>query len=275
MSTPTPPSEPIIPPGTLSYAQIRQLFEADEAAKQKVRDELQGAVATARGWFTDGFLEALAAALAGVPPPGFEKILDAFTGNSGAGLPAITSALTDQQSKVQELYDERGRAHVYSRENLAYRGFQQHNQRMRIPFTEQVGPLVGVTIDPAGGLVLRTAGSWQIQAKTGVSGTMAAGANWARMWIEAYRADGSKLAESFATSVPGADQGTTSDVMALVINPEEAAAGVTVRVYADAGRWRYILGGPGYTYLLAQKQSSTRVQSTTDPGDPGVWEEQP
>lgn len=266
----------MIPPEIPRFSSIQDLRQWNE---QRIKDRMKRPAASfldkAQDGMTKGLLAGIADALKGTPPPGFEAIIDAFTGNSGAGLPAITSALTDQQSKVQELYDERGRAHVYSRENLAYRGFQQHNQRMRIPFTEQVGPLVGVTIDPAGGLVLRTAGSWQIQAKTGVSGTMAVGANWARMWIEAYRADGSKLAESFATSVPGADQGTTSDVMALVINPEEAAAGVTVRVYADAGRWRYILGGPGYTYLLAQKQSSTRVQSTTDPGDPGVWEEQP
>lgn len=270
-----PPENARVPQGALSFGQLSRLMEAEAAAKQRIKDELEPPARRVELAFVDRLLAGIADALEGTPPPGFEAIIDAFTGNSGAGLPAITSALTDQQSKVQELYDERGRAHVYSKENLAYRGFQQHNQRMRIPFTEQVGPLVGVTIDPAGGLVLRTAGSWQIQAKTGVSGTMAAGANWARMWIEAYRADGSKLAESFATSVPGADQGTTSDVMALVINPDEAAAGVTVRVYADAGRWRYILGGPGYTYLLAQKQSSTRETSTIDPGNPGIWEEQP
>ena len=272
----TSPDRPT-PPGyatTGSDLRGRQSL-TDASTRAAIRRPFEIALENARSGVWGDFLDGLRDALAGVPPPGFEKILDAFTGNSGAGLPAITSALTAQQSKVQELYDERGRAHVYSRENLAYRGFQQHNQRLLIPFTEQVGPLVGVTIDPAGGLVLRTPGSWQIQAKTGVSGTMATGGGWARMWIEAYRADGSLLAESFATSVPGADQGTTSDVMALVINPDEAAAGVTVRVYADAGRWRYILGGSGYTYLLAQKQSSTRETSTIDPGNPGIWEEQP
>ena len=200
-------------------------------------------------------------------------LVKAFTGSDG-DLPDLTTAITDQQSKTQSLWDERGRGHVFSSKNLTYRGDQTAGTRMQIPFTEQVGPLIGVEIDTDGGLVLKTPGSWLITAKCGVSGTNALGGDWQRVWLEAYRADGSLLAESWATGWAAKDQATVMDILPLVISPYEAQDGVTIRVFQDAGRWRYLLGGHGYTFLLAQKQSSTRVMSSVDPGDPGVFDQE-
>lgn len=214
----------------------------------------------------NGFLQGLKSAI-------ISPLVKAFTGSEG-DLPDLTTAITDQQSKTQSLWDERGRGHVFSSKNLTYRGDQTAGTRMQIPFTEQVGPLIGVEIDTDGGLVLKTPGSWLITAKCGVSGTNALGGDWQRVWLEAYRADGSLLAESWATGWAAKDQATVMDILPLVISPYEAQDGVTVRVFQDAGRWRYLLGGHGYTFLLAQKQSSTRVMSSVNPGDPGIFDQE-
>ena len=214
----------------------------------------------------NGFLQGLKSSI-------ISPLAKAFTGSEG-DLPDLTTAITDQQSKTQSLWDERGRGHVFSSKNLTYRGDQTAGTRMQIPFTEQVGPLIGVEIDTDGGLVLKTPGSWLITAKCGVSGTNALGGDWQRVWLEAYRADGSLLAESWATGWAAKDQATVMDILPLVISPYEAQDGVTIRVFQDAGRWRYLLGGHGYTFLLAQKQSSTRVMSSVDPGDPGVFDQE-
>jgi hypothetical protein len=211
----------------------------------------------------NGFLQGLKSSI-------ISPLVKAFTGSEG-DLPDLTTAITDQQSKTQSLWDERGRGHVFSSRNLTYRGDQTAGTRMQIPFTEQVGPLIGVEIDTDGGLILKTPGSWLITAKCGVSGTSALGGDWQRVWLEAYRADGSLLAESWATGWAAKDQATVMDILPLVISPYEAQDGVTVRVFQDAGRWRYLLGGHGYTFLLAQKQSSTRVMSSVNPGDPGIF----
>ncbi|MFH6876140.1 hypothetical protein [Corynebacterium amycolatum] len=211
----------------------------------------------------NGFLQGLKSSI-------ISPLVKAFTGSEG-DLPDLTTAITDQQSKTQSLWDERGRGHVFSSRNLTYRGDQTAGTRMQIPFTEQVGPLIGVEIDTDGGLILKTPGSWLITAKCGVSGTNALGGDWQRVWLEAYRADGSLLAESWATGWAAKDQATVMDILPLVISPYEAQDGVTVRVFQDAGRWRYLLGGHGYTFLLAQKQSSTRVMSSVNPGDPGIF----
>ncbi|MBV7294936.1 hypothetical protein KRX51_03255 [Corynebacterium sp. TAE3-ERU12] len=265
----------------------------DEQIRKRLQDQVRKPLEKAREGFLDGFLPALGDALRGNPPEGYSPIAagfrdglsssldelvfaplaEAFTGSPGE-LPEITSAIADQQSKTQKLIDERGRGCTYSSRNIAYRGRGTHSERERIPFTEQIGPLIGAAIDPAGGVVIRTPGSWQIIAKTGVSGTSAPGGNWQRMWIEVFRADGSLLAESWSTEVIGSDQGTNIDVLPLVVSPEDAAEGVTVRVYQDAGRHRWLLGGHGYTLLLVQKQSRSREMSTVDPGHPGDWTEE-
>ncbi|WP_156324821.1 hypothetical protein [Corynebacterium lactis] len=212
-----------------------------------------------------GFLQGLKSSI-------ISPLVKAFTGSEG-DLPDLTTAITDQQSKTQELWDERGRAAVFSSANLAYRGDQSIHARMRIPFTEQVGPMIGAEIDPKGGLILKTPGSWLIIAKVGVSGTRAFGQDWQRMWIEA-RKGGWRFAESWATSIAGVEQATMVDIMPVVISPEQAEHGVSISVFQDAGRHRYLLGGHGYTMLFAQKLSSTREMSTVDPGDPGIFEEE-
>ena len=250
------------PDGSLAPTGLGALAGFDEKyVRRQATAGLVSAAQQAQSGFLDGLKSAVFAPLAGV-----------FAGNPSGGLPDITTAITDQQSKTQSLWDERGRAAVFSSANLAYRGDQSLNARMRIPFTEQVGPMIGAEIDPKGGLILKTPGSWLIIAKVGVSGTRALGQDWQRMWIE-VRTGGWRFAESWATSIAGTEQATMVDALPVVISPEQAEAGASISVFQDAGRWRYLLGGHGYTLLFAQKLSSTREMSNVDPGDPGTFEE--
>lgn len=246
--------------GVSGLSALQQMTEED--VKARLRAPVDTAVTQARS----NFLQALQREV-------FAPLAEIFAGKPQGGLPDISTAITDQQSKVNTLVDERGRGQVFSSRNLTYRGLQDPSQRLMIPFNAQVGPLVDVTIDSAGGLVLHTPGSWEIMAKVGVSGTNFSGADWQRMWIEARRADGSLLAESWATGFAGQEQATMLDVLQFVINADEAVKGVTVRVFQDAGRWRYLLGGHGYTLLKAQKLSRSEMMSSVDPGDPGTMTE--
>lgn len=251
------------PEGTYTASDVRALQDmTEEDVRRKIRAPVDNAFTQARSNFLQALQREVFAPLAGI-----------FSGEPDGGLPELSTAVTDQQSKINTLIDERGRGQVFSSQNISYRGAQQFMQRKLIPFTEQVGPLVDVTIHPDGGLVLHTPGSWEITAKVGVSGTAYFGADWQRMWIEAKRADESLLAESWATGFAGKEQATMLDVLQFVINADEAAKGVTVRVYQDAGRWRYLLGGHGYTLLKAQKLSSSQAMSNANPGDPGTMTE--
>ena len=248
------------PKGTLEVSGLKSLQGITaEDVRQRMAQPWKAVATDTRAKFLDGLKNEIIAPIAA-----------AFTGKSDAGLPELSTAITDQQSKVNTLTDERGRGQAFSSRNLAYRGLQNPSQRLMLPFTAQVGPLVDVSIDPNGGLVLHTPGSWEIMAKVGVSGTSFGGADWQRMWIEARRADGSLLAESWATGFAGQEQATMLDVLQFVINADEADGGVTVRVFQDAGRWRYLLGGHGYTLLKAQKLSKSQVISDVNPGDPGI-----
>lgn len=255
------------PRGTLEVAAIRGLQGVTaDSVQASARQELLGVAGPVRtnlfGRIDDWAKRNIIAPLA-----------QAFTGSEG-DLPELTTAITDQQSKTQELWDERGRGSVFSSKNLEYVGDQTEATRMRVPFTEQVGPLIGAEIDPDGGLVLKTPGSWLIFAKVGVSGTRALGANWQRLWVEVRVRDGRLVSESWATSFAGVEQATMLDILPIVVSPEDAAVGARVSVFQDAGRHRYLLGGHGYTLLFAQKLSSTREMSTVDPGDPGEFGEE-
>lgn len=237
--------------GVSGLGEMQQMTEDD--VRRRLRLPIDSAFASARADFLSSIKREVFAPLAKI-----------FAGSDNGGLPEITNAVTDQQDKLMTLVDERGRGQVFSAENLTFRG-----GKMLIPFTEQVGPLVDVSISSEGGLILESPGSWEITAKVAVSGTGYWGGNWQRMWIDAYRKDGSLLAESWATTFAGTDQTSMIDVMQLVINEEEARDGVTIKVYQDAGRWRYFLGGHGYTMLKAQKLSSAQIMSYANPGYPG------
>lgn len=261
MTTPEP-KEYEVPAGAMRPGELGKLQNING---QSINwGQLTGITAAAEG-ARRGFLQGLNKSIIG-------PLTKAFTGSEG-DLPELTTAITDQQSKTQELWDERGRAAVFSSANLEYRGDQSAQARLRIPFTEQVGPMIGVEVEPTGGLVLKTPGAWIITAKVGVSGTRAVGANWQRMWIEVRDHAGALIGESWATSFAGTEQATMQDTMPVVISPEQAAAGAEIAVFQDAGRHRYLLGGHGYTMLFAQKMSSSIEMSTVDPGAPGEYKE--
>lgn len=250
------------PDGSLAPSGLQALTSYDESfIKNRAMRSLKVSAEDARKGFKAGLRREI-----------FAPLAQAFTGSEG-DLPELTTAITDQQSKTQELWDERGRAAVFSSTNLEYRGDQSAQARLRIPFTEQVGPMIGVEVEPTGGLVLKTPGAWIITAKVGVSGTRAVGANWQRMWIEVRDHAGALIGESWATSFAGTEQATMQDTMPVVISPEQAAAGAEIAVFQDAGRHRFLLGGHGYTMLFAQKMSSSIEISTVDPGDPGEYKE--
>ena len=252
----------LTPPGALGPQTVRTL---QQVTPETVLDAMAGQVRAAADPARRGFLD-------GLRQDVFAPLAKAFTGAEG-GLPEVTRAVADQQDKTLQLWDERGRGHVFSAANLRYRGSGRPEDRLLLPFTEQVGPLVGTEILPDGGLRILTAGAWQAYAKVAASGTGWPGRDWLRMWLELRRADGSLLAESWNASIAGTDQAAMVDVMPFVVSPDDVAAGgVELRVYMDSGRWRHFLGGHGMTLLSVQKFSSSSQMSTANPGDPGVDE---
>lgn len=247
------------PAGTMEVSDLRGLQGiTEDSVRSRALLGVRATLEETRSKFLDGLRRDV-----------FAPLARAFTGSEG-GLPEITRSVVDQQDKTLQLWDERGRGHVFSAANLRYRGSGRRADRLLLPFTEQVGPLVGTEVLPDGGLRILTAGAWQAYAKVAASGTGWPGRDWLRMWLELRRADGSLLAESWNASIAGTDQAAMVDVMPFVVSPDDVAAGgVELRVFMDSGRWRYFLGGHGMTLLSAQKFSSSSQMSTIIPGDPG------
>ncbi len=248
MSTPTPPSDPVVPPGTLSYAQIRQLFEADEAAKRKVRDELQGAVANARGWFIDGLLDGIADLFRGKIRPGFEGAAQAFQDGQ--------LALNTRLDLLSPLVDY-GSAYMDP-----VGGFLQFGTNSgTMPFNKQIGPMRGCELHD-GGIRLKDKGLWDLHAQLAIGGNaLNVGSGRVDWKIRVYAPDGTLFSEQ--VGFKWNTRRETDVIVSSVVVPE---AGYVVKVEIS---WihgsRELLGGPANTRLKVQ-----HISRRTDVGGTGA-----
>ncbi|AYB69450.1 hypothetical protein HOU25_gp21 [Corynebacterium phage Juicebox] len=290
MSAPTPPSEPIIPPGTLSYAQIRRLIEADEAEKQKIRDELQGAVANARGWFIDGFLAKLGAAFRGESVTGLETVTSGirqgiFGGiadairdaeNLGERLIPIRDAARGLIDPVIDRVDAVEESQLSAEEQLALlegvRGYgaayQRWNEnlrsapgnRRRISLAPH-GVAKGVRVE-GGGIFIDEPGVWTVHAQVfarGTSFTPGLGSDditklfvILREYQPVYKTSTIKEVYGKGGSGPHHIQASFTVVI------ENAPALLDFEVFSD--RWRYFDGGTALTSFSVVKTDS-RVEN--------------
>ena len=292
MSAPTPPSEPIIPPGTLSYAQIRRLIEADEAAKQKIRDELQGAVANARGWFIDGFLAKLGAAFRGESVTGLETVTSGIRQGIFGG---IADAIRDVEDLGERLMPIRDAARALIRpvedrmlqveesqlsaeEQLALlegvRGYgaayQPRNyggnvNSVALDFTAPMGPMKGVSIDPIfKGLRVNEPGLWLVSVRATGRATVATNGlgQQDRTELTVREYPPGTPSREVATMTGDGGNGRVSNTMTFPMVIEKA--GTTIAVDAYSSRWRRWDGGKLYSSLSVTKLDS-RLET------PGDW----
>ena len=139
-----------------------------------------------------------------------------------------------------------------------------------LPFTQQVGPWVGV--DTGGGagngkVRLLSKGLWRVDAQTRARATTYTGGHKNYIQIIVLAPNGSiwSLKES-ETDTNENGYGTLKVDHTFVV----PAAGyfVTTNVYSD--RWRWFLGGTKYSSFSLVKHSSEAVNlGGVDPGDPG------
>lgn len=292
MSAPTPPSEPIIPPGTLSYAQIRRLIEADEAAKQKIRDELQGAVANARGWFIDGFLAKLGAAFRGESVTGLETVTSGIRQGIFGG---IADAIRDVEDLGERLMPIRDAARALIRpvedrmlqveesqlsaeEQLALlegvRGYgaayQPRNyggnvNSVALDFTAPVGPMKGVSIDPIfKGLRVNEPGLWLVSVRATGRATVATNGlgQQDRTELTVREYPPGTPSREVATMTGDGGNGRVSNTMTFPMVIEKAGTSIAVDAYSS--RWRRWDGGKLYSSLSVTKLDS-RLET------PGDW----
>lgn len=252
MSAPTPPSEPIIPKGVLTYEQIRQLLEADKAAKQKVRDELEGAVANARGWFVDGLLDGIADLFRGIVRPGFESAAQAFEDGQ---------LVLKNRLDLYSALEEQGTAFMSVSDPVLNTG--------RVDFSEKLSGSKGVRFED-GGIVMLDRGRWDIDAMitadwvllTGTPGVDYTRVTWE---IHVLAPDGSLYHRK--TGVFDGQGPMTGQLFTRVVVPEP---GYRAEVHVNAiAPFRGLLRGPQWSHLTVDhiNQSTAGGATGTEPSD--------
>lgn len=169
-----------------------------------------------------------------------------------AGLTEIEDTVVDLQSKTQELADVVGFACRYMATSPGV-----STSPSVMPFDVQVGPYVGVTLQPSGRFRLDSKGLWELNAQVRFWG-----AKWAPpkcfMDIVVRDPGGTEIAR-LKSIQSSEDELTIPNAMPVVI----PSAGCTVEVVAwtsaipiIGGNWRGIGGGLGTTRFWVKKMSS-------------------
>ncbi|MGB6182384.1 MAG: hypothetical protein WBF79_14170 [Rhodococcus sp. (in: high G+C Gram-positive bacteria)] len=159
-----------------------------------------------------------------------------------------TSLIDDLQDKTQNLAGVIG--YGCSTQTGAQGG--AGGGKFVLPFTTQIGPIVGVTRS-TNGFVLGSKGLWRVDAMQFFD-FYTLGSNQVDMDIRVYAPDGSLFLQRFNHN-ENAGANTLTSLVSFVV----PAAGYRVEVWAQAALGRGILGGNAYSSL-----NVTKISDETD-----------
>lgn len=132
--------------------------------------------------------------------------------------------------------------------------------RPKLLFNQLIGDPKGVSVLPDGGLELLLDGLWRLDCYVWAASTPYTGAAWVNVDVEIRRADGSIYqTRPFKEDV---NDGSLGGGYSFVTD----GPGWQVRVFAESGRWRRILGGTKYSYLSVNRWNPEK----SNPGTPEV-----
>ena len=204
---------------------------------------ITAAAEEARNGFVAGLRESIVRPLqqvfAGLKPPGWEKVADAFQDGQ--------LALTNRLDLLSPLLDY-GTAYMSQKG-----GFLEFNQNSGpMPFNNQLGPMRGCELDD-GGIRLKARGLWDIRAQMTFENTaLSVGSGHVDWRVIVYRPDGGEYSRQ--RGIVWNQKTITSTIVSSVVVPEPGYL-VKIEITWIHGS-RRLPGGPEYNRLTCQHISN-------------------
>lgn len=249
------------PEGSLSPSGLQELASYDEAfVRRQALAGLRRSAEGAQSGFLDGLRDSIVKPLqqvfAGLRPPGWEKVAEAFVDGQ--------LALKNRLDLLSPLLDY-GSAYMDSQG-----GFLQFGNNSGVmPFANQIGPMRGCELHN-NGIRLLEAGLWDIRCQMAYGNNALGVGNGTVEWfIRVYKPDGTLFSEQIGLEANVWTK--TSTIVSSVVVPEP---GYTVRVeVAWIHGSRRLLGGPRNNRLVVQHISNKVGVGGT--GSEGSYIEEP
>mgnify|MGYP001183571360 CR=1 FL=1 len=252
MSMVDPPESVLVPQDALSFGQLSRLMEAEAAAKQRIKAELEPPARRVENAFVDKLLGGIADAISGVAPPGFQDVADAFEDGQ--------AALVD---RLDLLDGVRGYCQAYMSRNV--NGEWGINNTRQLPFDAPLGPSKGAHVDAAkGGIVMDEPGLWTVSMlATGRATSYTA--SWldtdsVRATVRVHRPDGSVFSQKTLQNLAG--KSAVALTVSVPVTVDQPGYYVTVEAYAS--RWRWWDGGTRYSALAVVKHDNRVINPGAD-----------
>lgn len=237
-----------VPEGGYSVSNLAELQALDEAAVlRKLRQPIDRAWGDVNKnlfqrideWGQEKIVKPLQQIFAGLRPPGWEKVAEAFEDGQ--------TALKNRLDLLSPLLDY-GSAYMD-----AQGGFLQFgNNYGTMPFTNQIGPMRNCELHD-NGIRLLAAGLWDVRCQMAYgNNALGVGNGTVEWYIRVYRPDGSLFSEQVGLEANVWTK--TSTIVSSVVVPD---AGYTVKIEVS---WihgsRKLLGGPRNNRLVVQHISN-------------------
>lgn len=255
-----------VPEGGYSVSNLADLQALDEAAVlRKLRQPIDRAWGDVNKnllqrideWGKENIVKPLQQVFAGLKPPGWEQVADAFEDGQAALV-----------GRLDLLDGVRGYCQAYMSRNV--NGEWGTNNTRMLPFDAPLGPSKGAHVDAAkGGIVMDEAGLWTISLMCTGRWT-AHTSSWldtdsVRVTLRVHRPDGSLYSQQLLQYLAGKSAVTPTVSVPVVVDQP----GYYVTVEAYSSRWRWWDGGTRYSALAVVKHDSRLV----NPGQETVPDE--
>lgn len=173
-----------------------------------------------------------------------DTLLGALGGSGGAA--GLGTELADLQDRTQVLEGVIGYAHAYANGTISTTAGYK-----RMEMTNQIGPIQGVTLTPAGSFVLGSKGLWVADGHAFYD-AVGAGVTKVELQVRVYQPDGTTLHAVRQAEIDDADEVSLSVHLPFVV----PTSGYIVQLWADAAYLRGIWSGSQYNGLSVEKVSS-------------------
>ena len=249
------------PEGTLEVEAIRGLQDVTvDSVRRAATSELLGVASPVRSnlfgrideWGQEKIVKPLQQIFAGLKPPGWELVAEAFEDGQ-----------TALKNRLDLLDGVRGYCQAYMSRNV--NGEWGTNNTRMLPFDAPLGPSKGAHVDASkGGIVMDEAGLWTISLMCTARWTSYT-SSWldtdsVRVTLRVHRPDGSVYSQKMLQYLAG--KSAVSPTVSVPVLVDEPGFYVTVEAYSS--RWRWWDGGTRYSALAVVKHDNRVINPGAD-----------
>ena len=250
-----------VPEGGYSVSNLAELQALDEAAVLwKLRQPIDRAWGDVNKnlfqrideWGQEKIVKPLQQVFAGLRPPGWELVAEAFEDGQ-----------TALKNRLDLLDGVRGYCQAYMSRNV--NGEWGTNNTRKLPFDAPLGPSKGGHVDAAkGAVVMDEAGLWTVHFMVTARQTSYS-SSWfdtdsVRATVRIHRPDGSVYSPKIFQALSGKSATTlTASIPVVVPSP-----GYYITVEAYSSRWRWWDGGTRFSALSVIKHDNSTINPGTE-----------